>query len=168
MAKGGNGGQMNALSGGAPAAPPGVVASGGGGPPPLPGAVSPYGPQSGAANPMDPSSPGYAQRMAAAENFQRQALRGNRESRALSPGQIRQRMLSIQQGGDSGGGGGYIPPQVTEKITPGGGNQKAFSPQAAKVETVTTPGRWALANLMAGASNPNRTVFRGGGYDRGR
>jgi hypothetical protein len=117
------------------------------------------------ANPMDPSSPGYAQRMAAAESFQRNALRGNREGRALSPGQIQMQAQAIMSGAGGGGGGGWIPPQTTQKITPGGGNQNAFSPQAATVENVTTPGRWAFANMLAGVPNFGRTIFRGGGYD---
>lgn len=151
MAKGsygGGGGGLNALSGGAPMAPPGPVAPGGGGPPPLPGASG--APGASSVDPMNPSSPGYAQRMAAVENFRRMSLRGNREGR---PNYDPRRMTEIMRTGSdpgAGGGGVWIPPQTTQKITPGGGNQNAFSPQAATVENVTTPGRWLLANLMSG------------------
>jgi hypothetical protein len=157
MAKGsygGGGGGLNAMSGGVPMAPPGAVAPGGGGPPPLPGAASPYGQQSGAPDPMDPSSPGYAQRMAMADQFHQNALRGNREGRAYSPGEMMRREAIIRTG--AGGGGGYAPPQTTQKITPGGGNQNAFSPQAATVSQVPSgydPSmslRLMLAQLMSG------------------
>jgi hypothetical protein len=131
-------------------------------------------------NPLNPSSPGYAQRMAAAEMFQRQSMRGNREGRALSPGQLQMRTNAIATTGADpglsaggvgmggvplgsvplggvGGGGSWIPAQTTQKITPGGGDQNAFSPQAATVENVTTPARWVLASLMSNnpSSNPN-------------
>jgi hypothetical protein len=101
-----------------------------------------------------------------AENFRRQSLRGNREGRAFTPGEIQIRMNQILRG--TGGGDGWIPPQTTQKITPGGGNQNAFSPQAATVEDVTTPGRMAFANLMAGRDRSYRkqtgTGDRQGGY----
>jgi len=154
---GGGGGGLNALSGGAPMAPPGVVASGGGGPPPLPGAASP---QPGAVDP---------QRMAMAENFRRQSMRGNREGRALSPMQIDAMSSAIMRGpgGGLGGGGGGM----QSIVTPGGGNQNAFSPQPATSRQVPTGGfdssmRLMLARLMAGGGGANKFAGTGdrGGY----
>jgi hypothetical protein len=152
----------NLMPGGKPPLPPGAVASGGGGPPPLPGAVSPYGQQSGAVDP---------QRMAMAENFRRQSMRGNREGRALSPMQIDAMYSSILRGPTGGGGGGGAMQSV---VTPGGGNQNAFSPQAAKVSQVPATGgfdpssmRLMLARLMAAGGGANKfssTGDRQGGY----
>jgi hypothetical protein len=169
MAKGGGGGQAATTQVGPVKPPAGANVYGGGGPPPMPGASG--APGAPAIDPMNPSSPGYAERMAAAENFQRQSLRGNREGR---PNYDPQRMLAIMRtgsdpgAGGGGGGGVWIPPQTTQKITPGGGDQNAFSPQAATVENVTTPGRWAFANLMASMAPTFRkqsgTGDRQGGY----
>lgn len=173
MAKGG-GGIMNpgaGMFGGTPPAPPGVSApyasTPGGGPPPLPGAPAgqPAGP--------DP------QRMAMIEQFERNAMRGNREGRALSPGQIQMAVQSMMAPPPPGGGAGS-PGGMETVITPGGGNQNAFSPQPATVTQRRVAGRGGggdqtmrlqLAQLMNRAAGPRKytsTGDRGGHTTSGR
>src|SRR5262249_7189166 len=80
---------------------------------------------------------------------------------------LRQQMMRDQQPGALGGGWGGTPAGVTYK--PGGGDQKAWSPQAATVvKTPATPGgpppglRSLLAQLMASRGKMSGTGDRAG------
>jgi hypothetical protein len=137
------------------------------------GTASPTG--AGSGNGMAGAGPIDPQKMAAIEEFDRNSLRGNRESRALNPGQrlmMHQAMMQDAQGVGGGGvGGGGAGGGMRTVVTPGGGDQNAFSPQAATVSQVQQPGsdnsaalRALLAQMVGGGARKFSGTGDRGGY----